>query len=189
MDVYSYRFPDDYPDQLIGVYDPETGSLPHELLIHGFNESWIPPAVSFDVDLSKIDPIPATNLPVALMRNDLERQIQKATTNQVILSPVLVTAGGSPTTDFSILHPTNIVDVWDLEKSSWEGSESRQWPKSVPLVLEKMIVKQGLKMGKTIAYNSQRKTMLVFGKAIGDIITNFGSWVKLFSPQLFNSQH
>jgi len=183
IDVYSYRFPDYYSDKLIGVYDPDSGDSPHALMGRPLEPGWRPPNVIFDTDLANIDAIPSTNLPLPLVHDKLARDIWALAREDVTLIPVKVIANGIQNDTFSILHPKVSFQVWDLERSTWKGTGTENWPADKPMFMRNMLLKTELVLPTFITFNSDWPSMVVFKKEVADLIVSAGSWVQIFRPQ------
>lgn len=188
MHIYSYRFPKNYSQSLIGTYDQSSGDSPHDLIAFGLKTSWRPPSVSFEVSLEKIDLIPATNLPLALVRADLGQEIADVSDGAVDLIPVVLVAGNLTTKAFSILHPSHHLEIWDLAKSDWLPLDTPDWPKDRPMFMKDMILKTGTTMPVSIAYNKHWPSMIVFNEQIAKLIRNSGSWVEIYTPSHYCNQ-
>jgi hypothetical protein len=187
IDVYSYRFPDDYPEEVIGVYEADTGDLPHLLMGRPLKAGWRPPIISFDIDLADIDPIPSTNLPLPLVQNNLGIDIWALAREEMTLIPVKVIANGNQSDSFSILHPSRSVQIWDLERSTWEGMGTENRKAEKPMFMRNMLLKRNLELPNAIAFNSDWPGMVVFNKEVADLIVSSGSWVQVFRPQGYNN--
>ena len=186
MNVYTYDFPEDHPEKLIGVYDKASGDSPHDLKVFGYKESWRPPALHFTVPASRLDPVPATNLPVHVFRDDLASEIARIDGDEVVIIPLRVTAAKEEINGFSIVHPHRKVAIWDLEKSKWRGLGGPDWPKDQPMFMQDMVLKDKIEEFK-VAYNRQWSSMLLFNEAVASTIRVSRSWVKVFIPQHYRN--
>lgn len=188
MGVFTYKFPDDYGDELIGVYDKETGDCPYELMAFGYKADWRPPIVRFDIPFSRIDPIPRTNLPLPLVHNDLGISIGKIAGDALRLIAVQVTDHhGETSADFSLLFPIIETKIWDLEKSIWRGLDMAGWPANRPMFMSDMVIKENLELTAPIAINAHWTSMVVFQESIADLIRESGSWVRVVVPQHYRN--
>lgn len=188
MELFTYKLPDDSADNLIGVYDKETGDSPHDLRAFGYKPDWKPPVVRFDVPFSRIDLIPSTNLPLPLICNELALSIARIAGEAIRLIPIKVTDHkGTKSDDFSLMLPTTETEIWDLDKSTWRGLDMVGWPKNKPMFMSDMVIKERISMSTPIAFNAHWKSMVVFTEPIADLIRDSGSWVHVFVPHHYRN--
>ena len=186
--IYSFDFPTDYKDNLIGIYDKSSGDSPHNLKAFGYKSDWKAPIVNFDIAERKIDPIPSTNLPVQIMRNDLANEIKNIAGEELLIIPITVFFKKKKSGNYSIILPVREVAIWDLAESQWEPLNTPDWPKHKPMFLYDMVLLKSLPTDFHIAYNNAFNGMIVFTESVKKKIEQYSSWVSIFTPQHYRNQ-
>jgi len=181
--IYTFRLPDDYDPKLIGCYDSNSGSSPHDFFMQGMLPGWYSPTVRFDMPPEMIDPIPSTNLPYEIFSNDLAHKIYGIVGEEIRLIKVPAYAENKQIDDFYIIYPVLKCHIWDMARSRWRPLKVPFWPKDKPMYYDDMVMKEDFQLESYIGRNGDLERMLVFRSAIRDVIVQSKSWVDVITPQ------
>jgi len=187
MEIYTYEFDCEIPQDLIGTYVKESGDSPHDLMAFDKPLEWSPPKVEFEAELERIDAVPATNLPLHVTNKELAEAIKQVAEDDVVIIPFAAKAKCGSSTELYVIHPVKRVSIWDMDASKWEPLDLPNWPKDRPMYMHNMVLKQNGIEPFSIAYNKSWSSMLVFNQEIAELFSKHSNWLKIITPEHYSN--
>jgi hypothetical protein len=160
--------PENCAQARIGVVDPEQViHLYHLMTCAPYREPWDPPTYRFSMTTGEIPPWPVVNGPVPIASADWLLEHLHPEPEWLQILPVRIEALNDDVGGYVALNILKSAHVWDLQRSTWEGSD---WDQRTPLGLRHMVALENIEAPAPLFRSADFRPHVIATEATGKLI-------------------